>query len=99
MHRVHLATLAVAGAVTGISLVVMESHPMELLLGLDVLRSMQATVDLRANRLELHALGVSVQFLAEHELPDELKSTPSGERRIESGRPAVGTDGDYGLAD
>ena len=90
LGRIHLATLTVAGAVTGVSLVVMESHPMELLLGLDILRSMQATVDVRTNRLDLHALGVSVPFLAEHELPEELKRTPVIECHIEgSGGPAT----------
>merc|ERR1712198_832471 len=47
----------------------LEAQPMDMLLGLDMLKKHQCTIDLRKNCLMIGTTGTETKFLSENELP------------------------------
>uniref|UniRef100_A0A0X3PV08 Ubiquitin-like domain-containing protein n=1 Tax=Schistocephalus solidus TaxID=70667 RepID=A0A0X3PV08_SCHSO len=80
--RVHQAELKIGGSIIPSSFVVLENQPMDLMIGLDMLKRHCCCIDLRRNVLVVGDR-VTVPFLPESELPafarhPELARRPSG---------------------
>ncbi|KAI3595140.1 dna damage-inducible v-snare binding protein [Moniliophthora roreri] len=72
LGRIHSTQLKVADLHLPCSITVMEGRNVDLLLGLDMLKSYQACIDLGKNVLRIQ--GREVRFLSEHELPDSARN-------------------------
>jgi DNA damage-inducible protein 1 len=62
---------------------VLEQQPMDMLLGLDMLKRHQCSIDLKNNMLVIGTTGTTTTFLTESELPDcaRLTGSPEEEKR------------------
>ncbi|XP_036921229.1 protein DDI1 homolog 1 [Sturnira hondurensis] len=69
MGRVHLAQIQIEGDFLQCSFSILEEQPMDMLLGLDVLRRHQCCIDLKNNVLVIGTTGTQTHFLPEGELP------------------------------
>uniref|UniRef100_H0UUW6 DNA damage inducible 1 homolog 1 n=1 Tax=Cavia porcellus TaxID=10141 RepID=H0UUW6_CAVPO len=67
--RVHLAQIQIEGDFLQCSFSVLEEQPMDILLGLDMLRRHQCSIDLKKNVLVIGTTGTQTYFLPEGELP------------------------------
>lgn len=76
LGRVHMYQLEVAGDHLPTSFSILENQPMDMLLGLDMLRRHQCCIDLRSNQLVIGTTGNSTPFLGEADIPrnDRLTS-------------------------
>lgn len=90
MGRVHLAQIQIEGDFLQCSFSILEEQPMDMLLGLDVLRRHQCCIDLKKNVLVIGTTGTQTHFLPEGELPPCAKLV-SGTGQEESS----GKDGRY----
>jgi DNA damage-inducible protein 1 len=73
LGRIHSTQIKVGTQFLPISLSVMEGKDVDLLFGLDVLKRHQAIIDLQKNCLRIN--GEEIPFLAEHELPNQMRGT------------------------
>ncbi|XP_008566203.1 PREDICTED: protein DDI1 homolog 1 [Galeopterus variegatus] len=71
--RIHLAQIQIEGDFLQCSFSVLEEQPMDMLLGLDVLRRHQCSIDLKKNVLVIGTTGTQTPFLPEGELPSWAK--------------------------
>ncbi|XP_021483932.1 protein DDI1 homolog 1 [Meriones unguiculatus] len=69
MGRVHLAQIQIEGDFLQCSFSILEEQPMDILLGLDMLRRHQCSIDLKKNVLVIGTTGTQTPFLPEGELP------------------------------
>ncbi|XP_036997557.2 protein DDI1 homolog 1 [Artibeus jamaicensis] len=69
MGRVHLAQIQIEGDFLQCPFSILEEQPMDMLLGLDVLRRHQCCIDLKNNVLVIGTTGTQTHFLPEGELP------------------------------
>ncbi|XP_050531556.1 protein DDI1 homolog 2-like [Daktulosphaira vitifoliae] len=67
--RVHLVELQIENNFLTTSFSVLDSQPMEMLLGLDLLRRYQCTIDLANNELIIGTTGTRTKFLDERKTP------------------------------
>nr|XP_035947717.1 protein DDI1 homolog 1 [Halichoerus grypus] len=67
--RVHLAQIQIEGDFLQCSFSILEEQPMDMLLGLDMLRRHQCSIDLKKNVLVIGTTGTQTHFLPEGELP------------------------------
>lgn len=67
--RVHLAQIQIEGDFLQCSFSILEEQPMDMLLGLDMLRRHQCSIDLKKNVLVIGTTGTQTYFLPEGELP------------------------------
>ncbi len=67
--RVHMCQLQIAENFLPVSFSVLEEQPMEMILGLDMLRRHQCVLDLRENVLHIGTTNTVVPFLGEGDLP------------------------------
>ncbi|XP_049986209.1 protein DDI1 homolog 1 [Alexandromys fortis] len=67
--RVHLAQIQIEGDFLQCSFSILEEQPMDILLGLDMLRRHQCSIDLKKNVLVIGTSGTQTHFLPEGELP------------------------------
>ncbi|KAK2507518.1 hypothetical protein MC885_002484 [Smutsia gigantea] len=67
--RVHLAQIQIEGDFLQCSFSILEEQPMDMLLGLDMLRRHQCSIDLKTNVLVIGTTGTQTHFLPEGELP------------------------------
>ncbi|XP_058401305.1 protein DDI1 homolog 1 [Diceros bicornis minor] len=81
--RVHLAQIQIEGDFLQCSFSILEDQPMDMLLGLDMLRRHQCSIDLKKNVLVIGTTGTQTHFLPEGELPLCAKLL-SGARQEES---------------
>ncbi|CAF1271473.1 unnamed protein product, partial [Didymodactylos carnosus] len=71
--RIHLAQIEVEKAFFTTAFSVLEDQPMDMLLGLDVLKRHQCVIDLQKNILRIGSANIETRFLSENELPDHAK--------------------------
>lgn len=69
MGRIHLAQIQIEGDFLQCSFSILEEQPMDILLGLDMLRRHQCSIDLKKNVLVIGTTGTQTHFLPEGELP------------------------------
>lgn len=63
---------------------VLEDQTMDMLLGLDMLKRHQCTIDLQRNVLRIGTTGTETSFLPENELPTHSRLTLSGEDGVKA---------------
>ncbi|XP_078281351.1 protein DDI1 homolog 2 isoform X2 [Rhinoraja longicauda] len=68
--RVHLAQIQIEGDFLPCSFSLLEDQPMDMLLGLDMLKRHQCSIDLKRNVLVIGTTGTETRFLSEAELPE-----------------------------
>ncbi|XP_044138408.1 protein DDI1 homolog 2 isoform X2 [Bufo gargarizans] len=68
--RVHLAQVQIEGDFLPCSFSILEEQPMDMLLGLDMLKRHQCSIDLEKNVLVIGTTGTRTSFLPEGELPE-----------------------------
>ncbi|KAJ8022147.1 Protein DDI1-like 2 [Holothuria leucospilota] len=67
--RVHLGQIEIGGDFLQSSFTILENQPMDMLLGLDMLKRHQCCIDLKDNKLKIGTTGSETPFLSESELP------------------------------
>lgn len=78
--RIHLAQMQIENDYLQCSFSVLENQPMDVLLGLDMLRRHQCCIDLKSNTLKIGTTGTETRFLHESELPTQNRlHTPSND--------------------
>ena len=77
LGRVHLAQLEIDGNFLPCSFSVMEQTA-DLILGLDMLKRHQCTIDLERNRLIMRSAGIDTPFISESEIPDAERMFSQG---------------------
>merc|ERR1711902_91108 len=70
LGRVHMAQLQIKDDFLSSSFSILEEQPMDMLLGLDMLKRHQCSIDLKNNLLVIGSTGTTTPFLAEGDLPD-----------------------------
>lgn len=78
--RVHSTILQVGSKHLHCAFTVMEGKAVDLLLGLDILKGHQATIDLARNRLIIQ--GEEVEFLGESDIPKETEEAVNDEPTV-----------------
>ncbi|XP_067360049.1 protein DDI1 homolog 2 isoform X1 [Channa argus] len=68
--RVHLAQVQIEGDFLPCSFSILEDQPMDMLLGLDMLKRHQCSIDLKKSVLLIGTTGTETRFLSEAELPE-----------------------------
>ena len=68
--RVHMAQIQIKDDYLPSSFSILEEQPMDMLLGLDMLKRHQCSIDLKNNVLVIGSTGTTTPFLAEADLPD-----------------------------
>ncbi|XP_068449974.1 protein DDI1 homolog 2 isoform X1 [Clinocottus analis] len=68
--RVHLAQVQIEGDFLPCSFSILEDQPMDMLLGLDMLKRHQCAIDLKKNLVLIGTTGTETRFLPESELPE-----------------------------
>lgn len=81
--RVHMGQMQIEDVFLSTSLTILEHQPMDILLGLDMLKRHQCCIDLKKNALLIGTTGTETPFLSESELPEcarlNRKRTREGE--------------------
>lgn len=75
--RVHVAQVEIENVFLLTSFSVLEDQTMDMLLGLDMLKRHQCTIDLQRNVLRIGTTGTETNFLPENELPTHSRLTLS----------------------
>ena len=68
--RVHIAQIQIENDFISSSFSILEEQPMDMLLGLDMLKRHQCSIDLKNNVLMIGSTGTKTPFLAEADLPE-----------------------------
>ncbi|KAB1272514.1 Protein DDI1-like protein 1 [Camelus dromedarius] len=89
--RVHLAQIQIEGDFLQCSFSILEEQPMDMLLGLDMLRTHQCSIDLKKNVLVIGTTGTQTYFLPEGELPPFTKLVSGTGREESSDKEAADT--------
>uniref|UniRef100_A0A665SXJ8 DNA-damage inducible protein 2 n=1 Tax=Echeneis naucrates TaxID=173247 RepID=A0A665SXJ8_ECHNA len=84
--RVHLAQVQIEGDFLPCSFSILEDQPMDMLLGLDMLKRHQCSIDLKKSVLVIGTTGTETRFLSEAELPECARLAYGAEGR-EDARP------------
>lgn len=74
LGRIHLCQVQIENDFLPSSFNVLEQQPMDMLLGLDMLRRHQCVIDLKDNILRIGTTGTETKFLIESELPFHARS-------------------------
>ncbi|XP_062853076.1 protein DDI1 homolog 2 [Trichomycterus rosablanca] len=82
--RVHLAQVQIEGDFLPCSFSILEDQPMDMLLGLDMLKRHQCSIDLKKSVLVIGTTGTETRFLSEAELPDCARLAYGPEGREDS---------------
>lgn len=69
LGKIHLVQLEINGVYVPCSFIILEHQPMDMLLGLDMLRRYQCSIDLKHNLLQIGTTNTSTPFLSEREIP------------------------------
>ena len=76
--RVHMAQIQIEENFLASSFSILEEQPMDMLLGLDMLKRHQCTIDLKENVLTFGTSGIKTPFLAEADLPECARLSTRG---------------------
>merc|ERR1719414_2400993 len=76
--RVHMAQIQIKDDFLTSSFSILEDQPMDMLLGLDMLKRHQCCIDLKNNRLIIGTTGTETPFLSESDLPSCARLTAGG---------------------
>ncbi|KZS09972.1 protein DDI1 homolog 2 [Daphnia magna] len=68
--RIHMVQIQIGDDFLPTSFSILEEQPMDMLLGLDMLKRHQCLIDLKRNLLVIGTTGTETPFLSENELPD-----------------------------
>uniref|UniRef100_A0A182Q929 UBA domain-containing protein n=1 Tax=Anopheles farauti TaxID=69004 RepID=A0A182Q929_9DIPT len=81
--RIHMVQIQIEKDFLTSSFSVLEEQPMDMLLGLDMLKRHQCNIDLKNNVLRIGTTGTETPFLAEGDLPEcaRLTGSPEEEKR------------------
>merc|ERR1712107_831616 len=79
LGRVHMAQIQIEKDYLTSSFSILEEQPMDMLLGLDMLKKHQCTIDLKRNVLVIGTTGTETPFLSEADLPPSRLSTQVNE--------------------
>jgi DNA damage-inducible protein 1 len=81
--RIHMVQIQIENDFLTSSFSVLEQQPMDMLLGLDMLKRHQCSIDLKNSTLLIGTTGTTTNFLTESELPDcaRLTGSPEEEKR------------------
>lgn len=83
LGRVHMVQVQIENDFLTTSFSVLKEQPMDMLLGLDMLKRHQCSIDLEKNVLRIGTTGTETQFLAEQDLPECARlSTISNEDEL-----------------
>lgn len=77
--RIHMAQIQIGSDHLTTSFSVLEEQPMDMLLGLDMLKRHQCCIDLKKNVLMIGTTGAEAPFLAEGDLPECARLTSNSE--------------------
>jgi DNA damage-inducible protein 1 len=77
--RIHMVQIQIENVFLTSSFSVLEQQPMDMLLGLDMLKRHQCCIDLKDNLLLIGTTGTTTKFLTEAELPECARLTGSPE--------------------
>lgn len=89
--RVHLAQIQIEGDFLQCSFSILAEQPMDMLLGLDMLRRHQCSIDLKQNVLVIGTTGTQTRFLPEGELPPCAKLVMGNGQEESSDKEAAAT--------
>ncbi|CAG5129960.1 unnamed protein product [Candidula unifasciata] len=78
LGRVHLCQIQIGDVFLQSSFSILENQPMDMLLGLDMLKRHQCVIDLRKNQLEIGTTGTITPFLGEADLPEHARLNQPG---------------------
>uniref|UniRef100_A0A8D8RVG4 Protein DDI1 homolog 2 n=2 Tax=Cacopsylla melanoneura TaxID=428564 RepID=A0A8D8RVG4_9HEMI len=81
--RIHMVQIAIENDFLTTSFSVLEEQPMDMLLGLDMLKRHQCCIDLQRNVLQIGTTGTVTPFLAEADLPEVARLTYNGSAQDE----------------
>ncbi|XP_050433018.1 protein DDI1 homolog 2 [Adelges cooleyi] len=81
--RIHMVQVAIENDFLTTSFSVLEEQPMDMLLGLDMLKRHQCCIDLKNNVLRIGTTGTETPFLPENELPDCARLTTSSDYDVD----------------
>lgn len=88
--RIHLGQIQIEKDYLASSFTILQDQPMDMLLGLDMLKRHQCSIDLNRNVLLIGTTGTETRFLDENEIPESLKM--KGEETSEDGQLAHAID-------
>merc|ERR1719402_292359 len=84
LGRVHTGQIQIGNDLIGSTFSVMENQPMDLIIGLDMLKRHQCSIDLMRNELVIGSTGTRTTFLSEADLPKHARLTQKpGESELE----------------
>lgn len=82
--RVHMTQIQIQDDFLPCSFSILEDQPMDMLLGLDMLKRHQCCIDLRRNVLVIGSTGTETHFLPESELPECARLSSRNENQDEA---------------
>jgi len=82
--RIHMVQVAIENDYLTTSFSVLEEQPMDMLLGLDMLKRHQCCIDLKNNVLRIGTTGTETHFLSERDLPECARLTSNSEDAVAS---------------
>ncbi|CAH1997581.1 unnamed protein product [Acanthoscelides obtectus] len=80
--RIHMVQIQIENVYLTTSFSVLEEQPMDMLLGLDMLKRHQCCIDLHANVLRIGTTSTETSFLSESELPDCARLSGASEEDV-----------------
>lgn len=80
--RIHMVQMQIESDYLTTSFSVLAEQPMDMLLGLDMLKRHQCTIDLRSNVLKIGTTGTETSFLSERDMPDCARLNTTSEEEI-----------------
>jgi len=75
LGRVHTGQIQIENDYIASTFSIMEDQPMDLIIGLDMLKRHQCQIDLMSNKLVIGSTGTSTSFLSEADLPKHARLT------------------------
>uniref|UniRef100_A0A1A9WGK2 UBA domain-containing protein n=1 Tax=Glossina brevipalpis TaxID=37001 RepID=A0A1A9WGK2_9MUSC len=82
--RIHMVQLQIENDYLASSFSVLEQQPMDVLLGLDMLKRHQCNIDLQRDVLRIGTTGTETPFLPENELPDCARLSTGSEEELKA---------------